>query len=784
MPPLFRSRPQLAAALVAAALLTALGCLPLFSGPGYELALGAGVVLPAAAAIATALEVARHRPAPFLAFARGLGSGLRLALIALLIAWFHGLRTEICDPAGGTVLFLLGPSVGALLGGAWGAVAGLASERARGLLRPLAAAALALAGPLAGVAVSLIRFYTSPMVFAYDPFFGFFSGPLYDTIIEPVSGLLSYRVGSAASLLAATALFLHLRRDDAGRVRLGWIGHPGLVLLGALGLVGSVAITLSGPALGHWATTAAVRQELGRSVMSERCEVVHSSAVLERDARLVARECDAHLSALDAYFGTQTRERITVFLFASPAEKGRWMGAANTYIAKPWRREVYIQAAPYPHPVLGHELSHVVAGGFGRGPFAIAGVLGGWLPDPGRIEGFAVAASPPELDDLTVDQWARAMKDLGILPRLEQIFRLSFLGENSSTAYTVAGSFVGYVRDRFGPEILRRWYGGEPLDVLLGEGLFEIERAWLAHLDQVAISPEALHTAKVRFDRPAIFGRQCPHVVDKLAAEGAERLGRNDARGACERFEEVLALDPQHVWARLGLGTCALRTGDKQAARRRYAALADDASAPIVHRTLGEEALGDWELLFGSPPRAVQHYASVADKIVDEDRLRALEVKTAAEDAALRDAIVSLLIGDPELGRDWGVAAAELGKLSARGAGGLEGEGALGEGAPGGAPPARRNGAADAALSNYLLGKNFYNGGRFREAAAHLAAAKPLPTPRLEREAIRMRVVVACALGDTARARQAYAEWQARQDLNPAQRRTMARIAERCGAAR
>src|SRR5690606_5957527 len=223
------------------------------------------------------------------------------------------------------------------------------------------------------------------------------------------------------------------------------------------------------------------------------------------------------------------------------------------------------------------------------------------------------------------------------------------------------------------------------------------------------ISPEALHTAKVRFDRPAIFGRHCPHVVDKLAAEGTEMLGRNDARGACERFGQVLDLDPQHVWARLGLGTCTLRIGDEQAARRRYAALADDASAPVVHRTFGEEALGDWELLFGDAQRATRHYAAVADKIVDEDRLRALEVKTAAEDEALRAAIVSLLIGDSKLGRDWGVAAAELGKLSAGGEGGSpvgdddrDGD----EGSEASEPLRASGGSNGAALSSYLLGKN------------------------------------------------------------------------------
>ena len=78
---------------------------------------------------------------------------------------------------------------------------------------------------------------------------------------------------------------------------------------------------------------------------------------------------------------------MKVFLFASDAEKGAYMGASHTYIAKPWRGEVYVQAAGFPHPTLGHELAHVVSGSFGVGPFHVAGPLGGIIPDPGRIEG-------------------------------------------------------------------------------------------------------------------------------------------------------------------------------------------------------------------------------------------------------------------------------------------------------------------------------------------------------------------------------------------------------------
>ena len=46
------------------------------------------------------------------------------------------------------------------------------------------------------------------------------------------------------------------------------------------------------------------------------------------------------------------------------------MGAMRVYIAKPWRREVYLQLADFPHPVFAHELAHVVARNASSGPSA------------------------------------------------------------------------------------------------------------------------------------------------------------------------------------------------------------------------------------------------------------------------------------------------------------------------------------------------------------------------------------------------------------------------------
>lgn len=758
LPPLRRSVALRVAALVAFLLLGAIGFLPLFGGPGYEAALAAGLVLPSVAGIAAALEVSARRPAPFDAFARGATMGLVLALLGYAVTLLHGLRVGFCDLPGGSELYGLGPGVGAVMGGAWGGVVGLVAGRVTRRWRRIAAAvALALAGPLCGVLVSAWRFVSSPMVYAFDPFFGYFSGPLYDTVIHAAWHLFTYRIGSLCSLAAAAVLMAHLGRDADGRVQPRSIGRPGLVIVGLLAALGSLAVTAEGPKLGHWNTTRSITKALGRQLESKRCRVVYSKNILDRDARLVGRQCDAHVRQIEHYLGTNGPRRITVFLFESAAQKGALMGASDTYIAKPWRDEVYVQAAPYPHPVLGHELAHVIAGSFGAGPFHVAGPLDGLIPDPGRIEGVAVASAPPEDADLTLQQWARAMQELHLLPPLSQVFRLSFLGENASTAYTVAGAFVSWFHDRFGADALRHWYGGASLVALTGKDLDTLDAQWQKSLQRVQVSPASLVAAKARFGRPAIFGRRCPHVVDKLAERAGGALGSDDYRSARKDYREMLELDPDNFGARMGMATCDLRAGDPAGARSRYQEIATDAHTAKLRQLAGIEALADLDLEQGWVTRADARYGEVVPHILNEDHLRSLDVKRTTQSLIARRAIVELLIGNPRLGTNWGVAAATLGRWSAE-------------------DP--HDGTAD-----YLLGRNFYTQGRWSVAAQHLdeALRRTIADPMVRREAERMRLVVACARGHLDVAQRAYARWAAEPGISVARREGTTRMAERCG---
>ena len=158
------SRARIVGATVIVLALGALGFVGLFARPSYEMALAAGLLCPSVAAVVTALELSRRPLHPLGMMARGVENGLLLVAIAYAVGLVHGLRSGFCDLSRGTVLFLMGPAIGCVLAGVWGAIASeIARPRTR---RRLVAVVAALVGPLGTVAVQLGFFYATPIIFA------------------------------------------------------------------------------------------------------------------------------------------------------------------------------------------------------------------------------------------------------------------------------------------------------------------------------------------------------------------------------------------------------------------------------------------------------------------------------------------------------------------------------------------------------------------------------------------------------------------------------------------
>jgi predicted Zn-dependent protease len=158
----------------------------------------------------------------------------------------------------------------------------------------------------------------------------------------------------------------------------------------------------------------------------------------------------------------------------------------------------------------------------------------------------------------------------------------------------------------------------------------------------------------------------------------------------------------------------------------------------------------------GRLPEARRAYDDVASIVADEDRLRTLDVKRSPENEIQRRAIVELLVGDPVLGASFEVAAPRIADWA--------------------------NAEPDNGLPSYLLGKNLFGRGRFREASDYIdqALAKKLSLPRVTREAWRTRLTLACAMGDSGAKARALEALRADSGLSSARSAALERLALRC----
>lgn len=749
-------RARVVGAILIAVVLGALGFVGLFARPSYEMALAAGLLCPSVAAVVTALELSQRPRHPLGMMARGVDNGVVLVAVAYGVGLVHGLRAGFCDLSRGTVLFLMGPTIGCVLGGVWGAIA---SELAQGRRRRRLVAVLAgLAGPLSTAGIQLGLFYATPIIFAYDPFVGYFSGALYDTVLAD-DGLGSYRLASAATLFAVYVACLHLERGEGARIVPRDLGRPGLLCLGVVAALGSLLSVVYGDELGHWQTPGTIAEALGGERRHGRCRVIYDARLPVDHVERLARDCDAHMTAIDAWLGTpddRRVEEVTAFLFHDAGQKRWYMGAGRTSIAKPWRAEIYLQNEPYPHPVLGHELVHALTGPLGRGPFAIAGDLGGLVPNPGLIEGIAVAGSPRD-DNLSADEWSAAMKRIGVLPSVGSLFGLGFLGNASSTSYTAAGSFVGFVRRAHGAETVRRWYGGEPLEGLVGQDWAALEAAWHAELDAIVLRDAALAEAEARFDRPSVFGRRCPHVVDETMGEASGELAAGDYDDALQGLQEVLRLDPGNWHAMLSLATCHDRRGDVASRQAVLTELSIDERMTRAVQSRAVEALGDLALRAGDVAEARSRYRVVLEAETDEGRLRTVDLKAHyADDPVAREALVALLVGVDHRGP---YAQGALDRI------GLWRSGRPNDGTP-----------------DYLFARQHVHHGRYDLADTRIRSAldRELPVERVVSESLRMLVIISCARGDGAAAKQALERYRAHPLVTPSRADYYARVVSRC----
>lgn len=504
-------------------------------------------------------------------------------VLPLVVIALNGLRVRTCDWPFGFICYGALTVLSALWSAGIGVLCGLAAGRRRVLSNALPYLVL-----VALILHSLWRFYAAPPVFSYNPLVGYFPGNLYDEEIglgAPLAwsrlhqiALLVGLLGLAAALIDAPTASLRLHRRRPVGVR--WAAAVSAVL--ALGL--ALVLRVNAGALGFSVGKADLAEELNGRVETAHFVILYPrGGAIERDIAMIAEDHEFRLAQVVRALGVAPPPwRITSYYFASSEQKARFIGARNVQMAKPWRREIYIQDAPFPHQILRHEIAHAVAGLFGDPLFHVSAgrVLG--LPvffNAGLIEGIAVAADWPDhfTRTLTPHQAVKAMTDMGMVPPLARLLSPGFFAFSSARSYTVTGSFVRFLLDRHGAAALQELYrSGGDFELAYGRSRDQLAADWQAMVARLDVTAPAREKVRERFRRGGIFERPCPHAVaDKLG-----RLGRLTGRGELDEAIEVarsLCADvpdePRHLMELAELLFRAHRPDDAAAIYRK---LADD----------------------------------------------------------------------------------------------------------------------------------------------------------------------------------------------------------------
>src|SRR4029077_3501951 len=118
---------------------------------------------------------------------------------------------------------------------------------------------------------------------------------------------------------------------------------------------------------------------------------------IEADIEMIAEDHELRYAQVVRQIGVAPEGKLRSFYFSDRDQKARWMGARDVEMAKPWRREIYLDHRSFPHTSVRHEIAHAIASAFGDPVFGVAmqSFHGIPLASPGLIEGLAVALDWP-----------------------------------------------------------------------------------------------------------------------------------------------------------------------------------------------------------------------------------------------------------------------------------------------------------------------------------------------------------------------------------------------------
>ena len=487
-------------------------------------------------------------------FAGALMFNFGLLVLPLGIILINALRVKNCNFSEGFLFFFLLPVISCVYATAAGGFFGFWIKR-----RWLAYLAY-LGYLLLSYLPVVINLIFHPPVFAYHPTFGYFPGPIYDFVIPITQTLL---IARAETLLWALLFFgftvslCEISRNTGLMPQLKWrkLFNPftkqiGLYLL----IVCLLGFQWYAGALGIRPTRDDIARKLGGFRETAHFEIFYARE-LETEIEQIAEDCEFQYAQVSAYLlpeGGALARKVRAYLYASPAQKKRLIGAGSTSVEDPFGYGFHIHVQGFPHPVLKHELAHV---------FTVP-----WSPlkvslKVGLHEGIAVAADWSETR-LTGHQWAKAMHQMGIAPPLSSVMGFGFWGHAGSRSYLLTGSFVRFLVDTYGIEKFKSVFPTGNFVKHYAKDLSGLEAEWLEFLETVPVRDSDTTYATYRLKRPSVFEQVCAHEMAGLRDTAWQAYYQRDFVTAAKTFSTMLSEEPDNLRTLRGLMYSAYRMQD------------------------------------------------------------------------------------------------------------------------------------------------------------------------------------------------------------------------------
>jgi hypothetical protein len=454
---------------------------------------------------------------------------LLLLLIPLGVITANALVVKNCSLPEGLAFFLLLPVVSVLFSVALGFFCAVHYRAPRAVFLGLVGGTLLYALGLG---------YYTPAVFSYNFFYGYFPGLTYDEVLGVSWPLVLFRALTVVLALVLVWLgFMILsrsRRDDSTRAK-------GLVLLKTLGQPGYRLPTLAFCAffllafllrerLGFESHAGFIQETLGRSYRTAHFVIYYdTSSFSDEEIVWVAAEHEFQRSRILEALHVSFPARIESYIYPSPEEKQRLIGAGYTNIAKPWSRQVHLTRQSL-SSTLAHELVHVLAGPSGL-PIIRASL------STGLVEGLAMAVGG-SWGNRTLHQYAAALHRYGAPPDVAALMSLrGFALQSSSISYVLTGSFCRFLIERYGIRRLLVLYGGGGYERLYGRTVVELAEEWRKFLTRVPLSEEAPDLVDALFRRPPITRKTCARVIARRNDEAGKKYEQKDYAQAAALYE-------------------------------------------------------------------------------------------------------------------------------------------------------------------------------------------------------------------------------------------------------